>query len=292
MELTVEFLADVLGTDAGQITEAIKDGENFKSPDEVGTFLKQQIEDRIYAAKRQTRDEQYSRGKKEALSAKERELRDKHGLKGETIEEMITELQEAAKVKPDMTPEDVRNTEIFKLEQKKWMDQAKAANEERDNVRTEFKQREVALKVGQKAGELLKKHNFVTPQEIADESVWQELLIQRLQSDAVRLALGEKGELIVQDSNGNQLIDENTVSPVTFDDHFKKVASSMFKVAQSDPRQSPGNAGQAGSGGAGADDKPTIFKDEADFMNKMNETNDPKVSSKLLADWQAQSQGA
>ena len=282
-EISLEFMADVLGTSQEQVAKAIKDGEEFKPQEDIDTYFKSALEDRVYAAKREVKEQQYSRGKKEALTAKERELREKFELKGSTFEEMFTELQDLGKVKPDLTPEDVRNTEIYKIDTEALREKMTTLQTEKDQVVKDYRTKEVNFKARQLGSSLLSKHKFVTPDWAVDDSMMTDLLYAKLNSGGATIAINEAGELIVVDDKGNQLMDEKTVSPVTFEEHFVKAAGLIFKVAESDGRQSPRNHNEGGQSGQAANEDNFSFKDDIDFMTQLNAMRDPDKKKRFIA---------
>src|SRR5687768_2307656 len=97
IEISEEFLSDVLGTTEGEITEALKDGENWKPEAEIHSFIKTKIDERLHKAKTASRLEGHGRGAKESLTKKEKELKERLGVEGNTIEEIVEAALEAAK---------------------------------------------------------------------------------------------------------------------------------------------------------------------------------------------------
>jgi len=281
-DFTLEFIADVLGTSEEQVAKAIKDGEDFKSQEDVNTYFKSALEDRIYAAKREVKEQQYSRGKKEALTAKEREIREKYDLSGSTLEDMIDELKELAKQKPDLTPEDVRNTEIYKVDVKTLKDQISDAKTASEKVVKDYRAKEVSFKARQIGEALLKKHKFVTPDWAFDDSLMSDLLYSKLNNNASTVGLNEDGELMVVDASGNQLMDDKTVSAISFEKYFVDTASKIFKVAESDGRESPGNENKAAAPAAGSGGSFQAIKSDEDYLDRLNGMKDMGERRKFI----------
>ena len=50
-DLTLEFLADVLETSPGELTQALKDGENFKPQADIEAIIKSKFGEKLLAAK-------------------------------------------------------------------------------------------------------------------------------------------------------------------------------------------------------------------------------------------------
>lgn len=285
INLPLEFLSDVLGTPAEQIAAAIKDGENFRPDGEVQDWLKQALAEKIYQAKRETKEQQYSRGRKEALTVKERELRDKYGLEGDTIDAMIEALQEATKNKPDLTPADVRNTEIYKIDVKQIKDQLAEAERKAKEAQDHYQKEMVKFKARQIGAQLLKKHNFVLPDGIEDAAAWEDLLYSRLNEGDYRLAL-QDGKIQVLDENGSPAQDER-LNPIDFEAHFTRTAKRLFKVAASDDRDSPGNTTKPGQQGAaaGSGTKPA---DQAAFLQGVANAKTPEAKRAYIKQYGAE----
>lgn len=82
IEVSLEFLADVLETSPGEITTALKDGEQFKPQADVEAFIKSTLSENLLKAKLSGKKEGKSWGEKESLTAKEKALKAKFGVEG------------------------------------------------------------------------------------------------------------------------------------------------------------------------------------------------------------------
>ncbi len=268
IEVSEEFLASVLGTSQGEITEALKDGEEFKSQAEIEGFVKSKIDELVYQAKKKGHTEGHGRGFKESLTAKERELKEKYGVDGKDIDEIFESAVEAAKTTSQSNPEDVKNSEVYINDTKKL----KQIIEEKDNeivsIKKGFERTETFRGARQYGEKLLKDQNFVLPD---DDDIANNLIatiFEKLEDDNTKIATVD-GKLVVLDANGKPKENEAGTKDITFDDHLISTAKRYLKVAVADDRKSPGNKKKEGE----REDDPTDFpeiKSNADFMRELN----------------------
>ena len=78
INIPMELVASVLGTDPGVLAESLKSADgNLKPTSEIEGFLKEHFGKKLNEVKRSGIDEGYGRGKKESLTSKEKELAQK-----------------------------------------------------------------------------------------------------------------------------------------------------------------------------------------------------------------------
>lgn len=273
ISISTEVLADLLQQSPEQITTATKDGEEFKSQGEIDQWIKSAFDDKVNSDKQAVRDSMYLRGKKEALTAKERELRklfEEFDPKGSNLKEMLEDAYNRKVPVLDMTPDNVRASEIYKVDRQKLLDQLAANQTEKEQVVKDYRTKEVNFKARQAGLGLLKKHKFVTPDWAVDDTMLGDLLFSKLNSSDASLGLNEKGDLIVVDKDGNQKMDDKTVSPISFETHFVETAKRIFKIAESDGRQSPGNQGSGSGNGQASSNNFAAIKSDDDYLTRLN----------------------
>src|SRR5688572_27936183 len=113
VNVSEEFLADVLGTTVEEITNSLKDGETLKPQEEDESFLKTSFDGLTGKIRHKFKKEGYSWGEKESLTKKGKELKEKFGVEGDTIEEIVENVIETKTTKSSLTPDDVKNSEIY-----------------------------------------------------------------------------------------------------------------------------------------------------------------------------------
>ncbi len=242
LEITTEFIADVLGTPHGEIEQALKDGENFKPKADVEAFLKSKIEERIYKAKQSGKTEGKDWGRKELLTTKEKELKAKLGVEGNynTIEEIVDAAIEAAKKHSTLNPDDVKNSEVYINETKRLKALlAEKDNEIKSTVQT-FSKKETMRAAKDLGLRFLKEKNFVLPENEVIKEEMLDTLFEKLENDQTHLSLVD-GKIVVLDANGKVKENETGTKELTFEDHFVARAKRLFPIAVADNRQSPGN---------------------------------------------------
>jgi|GEM_PF-5119177 len=243
IEISEELLAVVLGTTAGEITDALKDGEQLKPQEEIDTFIKTKVDERLYKAKTASRLEGHGRGVKESLTAKEKELKAKLGVEGNTIEEIVDAALLAAKAHSTLNPDDVKNSEVFINETKRLKKLIEDKDVEISSKVQSFAKAETMRIAKEQGVSLLSKLKFVLPEneDIKDENLSN--LFEKLENEQTRLSVVD-GKIIVLDANGRPKENEAGTKELTFEDHFVAKAKRYFPQAVADGRQSPANKNQ------------------------------------------------
>jgi len=271
MEINVEFLASVLGSDVEQITSAVKDGENFLPEAEAQANLKKLVVERVNQERRSAKEEGYGRGKKESLNAKELEIRKNFDLKGATFDDMFKEMSERAKQKPDLKPEDVRNTEIYKLDMSKRDDRIAELAEQSESVVKTFKAKEVQRRVRSRVRDIIRDKGYVGKDGIKEGDFVFDAVVNSLSGKNAVIAISDDDTIVVRDDTGQIKLDDTTVKPVVFDDYVVSKLEQVYIIPESDGRKSPGNKNSPP--GAVKGDNPEGFEVPADdeaYMTKLS----------------------
>jgi hypothetical protein len=282
IEISEEFLASVLGTDAGEITEALKDGDSVKPQDEVEAWIKSKYDEAIYRAKKSGHTEGHGRGLRESLTSKERELKEKFGVEGKTIDEVIDNVIGSVQANSKASPDDVKNSEVYINETKRLKAIIAEKEAELEGAKSSFTKAET-LRAARAHGEkLLKAKNYVLPddEEIANTLV--STLFEKLEDDNTRLSLAD-GRIVVLDKDGRPKENESGTKDLTFDDLFEQKARKFFKVAAADDRKSPANKKTEGDDPKPAGDMPEL-KSRNDLITELNKLKgDPDKMQALKA---------
>lgn len=247
IQVSEEFLASVLGTTAGEITDALKDGENDKPQDEIESFLKEKFEGRIFKAKNDGKKEGHGRGLKESLTNKEKELKAKLGVEGDTIDEIIDAALEAATKKAALNPDDVKNSDIYINEVKRLKTLIAEKETELANKDQSFTKAETMRLAKELGLKYLNEKKFVLSddEDIKDEALAN--LFGKLEDDHTKLSVID-GKVVVVDSNGKPKENEQGTKEISFEDHFVSKAKRYFKQAVADDRKSPANKNDGKTG--------------------------------------------
>lgn len=237
---TLEFLADVLGTSHGELTEALKDGENLKPQADIEAHIKKTFGDQLLKSKLSGKKEGNDWGKKESLTAKEKEFKAKYNVEGNNLEEIVDNAVEAAKQHSKLNPDDVKSSEVYINETKKLKALLAEKDNEIANQANAFAKKETMRHAKEHGMSILKKFNFVLPddQDILDEAIGN--LFSKLEDESTVISLDGK-LLKVLDAAGKPKENEAGTKEISFEDHLVSKAKRYFKQAVADNRQSPAN---------------------------------------------------
>lgn len=284
IQISEEFLANVLGTSPGEITDALKDGEELKPAAEVESFLKTKFDEALYRAKKSGHKEGLGRGQKESLTIKERELKDRFGVDGTTIDEVIDNIIETVKTNSKINPDDVKNSEVFLSETKRLKQIIAEKEEELAKTATTYAKKETLRAAKEHGVRLLKEKNFVLPDDDEIATNMLDVLFSKLEDEDTRLSI-DGNKIVVLDANGRPKENEQGTKDITFDDHLTGIAKKFFKQAVADTRKSPANknAGDEKGGAPSSGDLPEI-KSRDDLFKVMNELRgDPEKMKAVKA---------
>lgn len=273
MDITVsaEFLSDVLGTTAEEVTNSLKDGEALKPQEEIESYIRQSLDSHIGKVRHKFKKEGYAWGEKESLTKRVKELKEKFGVEGETFEEVIDNVVESTTKKSTLNPDDVKNSEVFINETKRLKQLIKEKEDLIAQKESSFKKAETMRLVKEQGLKFLKEKNFVLPDDpdILDEQL--ENYFSKLEDDNTRLSV-EGNKIIVLDANGRPKENETGTKEITSEDLFGTKAKRYFKQAVADNRRSPENKNQ----GLPKNDTPDVpeIKSVEDYYKAMDSEKD------------------
>mgnify|MGYP006321290635 FL=1 len=271
-DLTLEFLADVLETSPGELTQALKDGENFKPQADIEAFVKSQFSEKLLSAKLSGKKEGKSWGEKESLTAKEKALKAKFGVEGSNLDEIVDAAVEAAKQHSKLNPEDVKNSEVYINDTKRLKALLKEKEDEISAKVSSFQKAET-MRVAKEAGlRLLKEKNFVLPENEDIKETMLSTLFEKLEDDQTRVSLVD-GKIVILDANGRIKENESGTRELSFEDHFVSKSKKFFPQAVIDNRQSPANKN---AGDKPVNTNPDIpeIKNTEDYIKALNAERD------------------
>lgn len=225
------------------------------------------------------RDNQYSRGKAEALKSLEKELKVKYGVTDEVqgidlVDSIV--IAETEKVK-DASPDDIDKHPQFALKQREWQKQMAAKEQEFatkiDELTKAHEQDKLMGKVEQKAVEfLMSGYNPALPENQTRAEKLRQMFIADIRSGKYKI---DGDAIIPVDETGEQLTD-NTGKPITFDLHAENYAALYFDKA------APGSKKTAPGGNEKTPGKHlTVPKNESEFA-EMSKSMSPQERAELL----------
>lgn len=271
----LELIAGVLGTSAGSLSELIESDDNEKSAENLKKHLTGVLQSKIDKAKKAGKDEALGQAKRTALDKAESELADKYGVEKADLADLVESIVEKNREKIKSNPDDIRNSDVYLEDIKKVKDEYKKLEDSFKEYKDTQKTEQIHSSVEQSARSLIEE-KFDLPEDEKKRSRMVDLFLKDLIGSDVSFDLDKEGEIRVLDANGNPLRTD-MMDEVEFDKLVEKNASEIFDPKQDTGRQSPNNRGAGGGSGAeGSDFQVPAFTSSEEFVNILNETEDPK----------------
>lgn len=243
------LLSTVFKMDKAKIDEILADG---KPTAEVSTAILDADKARVKAFKEAQEKEKFQEGfkkaKSEVLTEAEKAIKEKYGVESdrtglELIEDVVAKASEgtgAAKKAKDLTPEDIRATETYLTMEKGFKKQLKEQGEAHTEAINKIQETHTKEKTfGTVAEDGLKTFNGLNPVLSQDATIaanQRQVFVSILaQYDYKELEDGTK----VPMKDGKVLLDGHGHA-ITFDDHVKTIASSLYDFAANNEGENSG----------------------------------------------------
>lgn len=278
--ISLEVLARVLGTQPGVLSGALKaDDENWKPQSDIDDYLKVQLNDKLKSVRKEGHDEGHGRGTRESLSTKEKEIRDKYELKGNTMDDLFAEVLEKAKKGSEggtLDEESIKQSEIFQAMVTKLNGKVEARENELNQIKERVQSESLERSLRDLATTVLQsdKSKFVLPENEEIKETQVNLYLQQLKSmkwkktDDGLVPLDDKGEVLQDDSFNN----------VSASDLALNLAKRQFPEAKGEQRSAPGaQTKQPGANGNGEGKKYAFpdFKNTDEIYQHISKLTDP-----------------
>lgn len=286
--LSVEFLGQLTGKDPGELSEALKNGEELKPSEDIQSYLSSVIGEKLKVTRKAGYDEGHGRGTRESLTNLEKQLAEEWEIpyeKGKTTVKDLTSAYLEKNQKPGsgstkLTPELIKASDVYRNDLKALMDQKAALENEFVTFKTNTEKEKVLGVAKSKAMALFEKHSFKLPenQKIRENAISG--FMMDLTKNVQQFKLNDDGNDITEmiGSNGVPLEDA-MMNKIGFEDHVVNTAKGWFEIVKSDGRQSPGAGSQTGGGGAG-DGLPVVKTKEEFFREIRNVPVDKQMAFK------------
>lgn len=275
-----EFLAVVLGTQPGAISQALigEDG-NLKPKPEIEAFLSPLVQQKLDAAKRDGKEEGKGWGTKESREQLENWIRDTYKIEPtgdikSQIQALVTEQAKSSK----LTEDDVKNSEVFLNEIKRFQDEIKNRDEAIQSLKETNRREKITAVLSQNAQRVLKENNFLIPEEAEVASNLQKLFIQSLWKEGIDFRVDDNGAIVPTTAKGDPLKD-NLHNPIGFDEYCKSVAKMFFPIREGSGKETPGNQTAPG---AGAGKTIFNFTSREQAMQAYNSETDSEKKAAIL----------
>lgn len=277
ISVSVEFLASVLGTEAGTLKGKL--GEDQKNNED---FLKGEITSKLDKAKRAGKDEAFGRAKRETAEEIEKKIAEKFGVDVGNVDDMINAYIENNKKTFKANPNDIRSSDIYVEDMKAEKKRIQDLEAEYKNKLSSIERERVRDVIEQRASQLLSDGGYILPEDKEKrERQVRMLLREALDGDAqFKLLDGKKIQLIDKDGNvmRNDVLDE-----LDFDTYFKNLAGATFDVSKDPGKETPGNRTDPGK----KDIKIPAYTTDEEYMKLLHETTDKDVREALKQDWES-----
>ena len=285
VNIPVEFVASVLGTDPGVLAESLKSADgNLKPEAEIQQALKDVFGKKLGDARKTGLDEGYGRGKKEGLSSEEKKLAQKfeiaeyQGIEG-LIDAIVSKTSQHSKLNPD----DVRKSEHYITDIQAKNDEIKKLKGEFESFKGQVEFEKVSAKVNSAIKTIIENpdNKYVLPTNPTIRENLFNSMVNNIWRGEFKFDVNDKA-IGVLDKEGQPIRDEMLV-PVSFEDFVHGHAKGFFEIAQGDNRS--GTGAQTQGAGAGQAFK---FQNSEDYLKQYTSETDPIKRAAMKASFDQQ----
>lgn len=277
LQFSLGSIASLLGIDAGEIVNALKEGEELKPQTEIDSWLGEQLTQRMNQARKRGHEDGHGRGKRESLTAKEKEIREKYKLESSgTLDELIEELMTQAS-KHDANPADIKKSTVYIEDMQRLKDQIVSLQKKLDEQDETNRRNLVRLQLDQIVPSILEESKFVLPQDEEIRRNLLSLLYDTLENDKVYLKQSEESKFPQPFSRDNDRpVEGSNFKPRDFPDYLSEHARRFFAQAKVDADKK-----SAGNQQTDKDKKTSVsfpeVKSHEDFIKVMQKMRQDKV---------------
>lgn len=274
--ISLEVVANVLKTEPGVLAESLK---NAEKPEAVLNGI---IQKRLDEVRKTGHDDGYGRGKRESLSALEKELAKKHEIaEYEGIEGLVNGIIEKHTSHNKLNPDDVRKSEIFLNEMRVKDDLIKQSKADLKKFKEEVEFNHQKSIVNNAALKVISnpENKFRLPENEEVKTNHVNTFLQSLWS-GVKYDIKEDKIIGVLDAEKGEIIRDAEYKPLSAEDFVKQKAQSYFEIMQGDPgRSGTGNTTQPANGGGST----VNYATKDDFMHAYLTETDPNKLEAMRA---------
>lgn len=252
-EILTGLLSTVYKLDANAISEILKDGATTQAAiDAVKAHDADRVKKIQIEASKGKLGEGEKKGKSEALTQREKELKEHYGVESDKIgielmDEIIGKKAGEGAAKND---EEVKKSSLYQQAEAKWKkqleDAKKAHTDEVTQIKTEHAKATTFTKVGESAVSILTGLNPVFSQNAVVAETQKKNFLNALSG----FDYEEKDGKILISKDGALLNDEHGHT-LDWDAHVKKIAGTHFEFSANNGGANPGGGGTPPAGGGG-----------------------------------------
>lgn len=290
--VSLEVLATVLGTEPGSVSDALKADDNeWKPQADIDAYFKNTFNTKLKSVRKEGHDEGHGRATRETLTAKEKEIREKYGLKGNTLDELLEEMSSnKGEGKSDLDEESIKAHPFFQSTVQKFQDKIREKDQEVKTIQEGVRVKEMEGELRKLATSIVdnKENKFLIPEDPANPAVRQmqiDLYFEQLKKGKWKV---DEGKLLALNDKGDDILKDDSYNPISSEAYAKSIAERMFPKAKGEQREAPGvHTKPNGSNGNGSAFNFPKFKDQAEAMAYIGKTTDPKELDALQEHIQA-----
>lgn len=267
INISLEFLAKLIGTKPGELSEAIKkDDESLKPQGEIEKHIQGVFSEKLKTVKKDARDEGHGRGKRESLSTTEADIAKKYGVEKAEIPTMIDAIIKATGKEQTITPEMIKQSDTYINDLKAEIDKRTTLETEFNTYKTDVDNSNKKRTVRTRVLSLLEDKQFALPKT---EKVRNNLVDSYINELFAGKKIDIKGDdIVVTDENGKPLRND-LMNEIGFDDYAVTVAGDYFEVSNGSGGKTPGATTPPGGGGGGGKKYPKVNSQE-EFLAHYN----------------------
>lgn len=197
-------------------------------------------------------DNGYKKAQKEVLEKKESELRQKFDVSGGSLDDIVQEIYDSGKQEAKINPSDVKNSEIYLADVKKFQTRIQELEASLEGERQQRELDKIRSVAYDRVPAALREAKKVLPED-ADLKDYVDLIMLQMERKGIKIALNDEGEPIPVNEEGNRIRNDRTLKDLTFQEVIESNAF-FLPTAQNSGGESPGNANPAGGKGGKAYD--------------------------------------
>lgn len=269
IEISLGLIAELTGKKQPEI-EDLQKSESF----DLEKLIKDSFSAKVEKARKEGWDSSAAKAKAELYTEVEKKISEKLEVKKAGIEEMLDEFKEKKFSEVQISPEQIRNSDIFKTAVDKLQkENLKIKTETESEIKT-LKSKEIDRELRGKVTELAKVNKW----DVQKEGMI-DLLVSGLKSS---YAFDLDNGLKIKTIDGKDIVDD-LQNVLDFDTVVTQKGNSAFNIIEADGRQSPGNTGTTTKS-----IKIDPFKDVNDYFNRVQSETDPEKLAVMKAQYEAQ----
>ena len=271
IEISLGLLSVLTGKKQTEIEELQK-SDSF----DVEKLIKDSFSEKVEKARKDGWDSSAAKVKGETIGDIEKKIAEKLGVQKSGIDEMLDEYSNKKGSDTQITPEQIRNSDIFKTAVDKLQKELTKVSTESETKIKSLTSKEIDREIKNKVVELAKANKW----DVQKEGMI-ELLVAGLKSSH-SFDLVDNG-IKIKSIDGKDIVDD-LQNVLDFDTVVTQKGNNAFNIIESDGRQSPGNNSTGGKTGSKVDP----FKDVNDYFNRVQSETDPEKLAAMKQQYEVQ----